>query len=233
MKAEILSHMGDDLTVVNAARVSFNKQVKALGSSGTEDIQTPILQDRDIKLIKYLANNKHLSPFGHCFVSFRITCPIFVSRQLVKHSYLRINEVSRRYVSSDPEIYYPDIWRSKAEDKKQGSGEALGYNGQNISIVEYSETVGRALRCYERLLDAGVCEEQARLCLPQSAYTQFYWSGSLDAFAKMCSLRCADDAQAETRVIANQISSAMSQLYPVSWQALTGRDWMAEFLEKV
>jgi len=233
MKAEILSHMGDDLTVVNAARVSFDKQVKALGSSGTENIQSPILRDKDVKLITYLAQNKHLSPFGHCFVSFRITCPIFVSRQLVKHSYLRINEVSRRYVSSDPEIYYPDVWRSKAEDKKQGSGEAVGYSSTNTAIVEYSETVGRALRCYERLLNEGVCEEQARLCLPQSAYTQFYWSGSLDAFAKMCVLRCADDAQAETRVVANQISSAMSQLYPVSWHALTGKDWMAEYLEKV
>jgi thymidylate synthase (FAD) len=233
MKAEILSHMGDDLTVVNAARVSFDKQVKSLGSIGTDDNQIPVLHDRDKKLIKYLARHKHLSPFGHCFVSFRITCPIFVSRQLVKHSYLRINEVSRRYVSSEPEIYYPDFWRSKAEDKKQGSGGSLEYAGQNTAIDEYSQLVGRALRCYDKLLQAGVAEEQARMCLPQSAYTQFYWSGSLDAFAKMCVLRCAEDAQAETRVIANQISNIMSHMYPVSWEALTGNDWMAKYLEKV
>ena len=225
MNAEIIESMGTDITVANAARVSFQKETTGLGWAGNDDVLVPVLHDRDVKLIKYLAKYKHFSPFGHCFVSFRVTCPIFVSRQLVKHSYLRINEESRRYISSEPELFYPDVWRSKSKDKKQGSDGPLDLEGQNTAIISYTRSVNSAIACYHTLLKTGVAEEQARMCLPLATYTQFIWSGSLDAWAKMCVLRCAEDSQTETRVIANQISRKMEQLYPHSWAALLGKDW--------
>ena len=206
MKVDYINHMGSDLTVVNAARVSFDKQSNWEYSGDSYD-----LSKQDQKLIKYLAREGHLSPFGHCFASFRIKAPIFVRSQLVKHEYLRMNEVSRRSVDTTPEFYTPDVWRGKAKDKKQGSeGEVKGIE------VDWSHN----LKDYELLLSSGVAPEQARMVLPQSMYTEWYWSGSLDAFANMCKLRCKPDAQQETRYIADLISKEMSEIYPYSWEAL-------------
>lgn len=223
ISAKLIDHMGSDLSVVNAARVSFNKKSKAHGYTKIDEGPSiPILRDKDKKLIAYLASHKHLSPFGHCFATFYVKAPIFVARQLVKHEYLRLNEISRRYVKSEPELFFPDWWRESVDDKKQGSGGRLDDDRANEAIVTSMQQTQDAVYKYNKLLKLGVCEEQARMILPQNMITEFYWSGSLDAFAKMCKLRRSDDAQAETKRIAIDIHCHMTNIYPHSWQALQG-----------
>ena len=202
MKATLLNHMGDDNTVVDAARVSFKKGHKEF------------TEEQNHRLIKYLAEHEHYSPFGHCFASFHVKAPIFVRAQLVKHEYLRMNEVSRRYVDSTPEFYTPDVWRGRPVDKKQGSSGVVDYG----TISDYLDD---CLYQYENMIREGVAPEQARMVLPQSMMTEWYWSGSLDAFANMAKLRCKPDTQEETRLIANQISEQMLEKFPVSWSELT------------
>lgn len=364
--ATYIDHMGSDLSVVNAARVSFGKESE-WDFLGTE-IWDCTLKAKDAKLIKYLAEHKHFSPFGHAFASFHVKAPIFVARQLVKHKFLRINEVSRRYVTSEPEFYIPDTWRKMAENVKQGSSKeqlvlegvkvckychtglnflrkedekmkvfcstgcqgsfyrkhtdkgwatakhsslresalkrgihfdltvqevmevgrpkfckyleveldyaatkvspnspsinrvdpSIGYVKGNLEVISnkansmllnatkeelktfiknvsltqfgvFTESAnsvdsfyGEMKQLYKRLVDGGMCAEQARMFMPTSQMTEFYWSGSLDAFADMCKLRCKDDTQYETRLVADQISEKMKQLFPVSWGALVG-----------
>ena len=207
ISATYLKHMGDDLDVVNAAKVSFAKESKEF-------------DDNSVRLIKYLAKHKHMSPFGHCFASFHVKAPIFVARQLVKHKFLRWNEVSRRYVDDEPEFYVPDVWRGRSADKKQGSDGVVKLEGVDEQIVD--DYAAEALTAYQVLLEAGVAPEQSRMVLPQSTMTEWWWSGSLDAFADMCNLRCKPDTQYETRLVADQISDKMRELFPVSWQALRG-----------
>jgi len=209
IKATYINHMGNDLTVANAARVSFGK------TSEMEDDPwgPPKLKAKDDKLIRYLAKHKHISPFGHCFASFHVKAPIFVARQLVKHKFLRWNEISRRYVDDEPELYTPYAWRGRSADKKQGS-EGV------VNVGDWGSSGWAALKAYKDLLSHGVAPEQARMELPQSTMTEWYWSGSLDAFADMCNLRCKPDTQAETREVADQISDKMKELFPVSWEAL-------------
>ena len=371
IKTTYIDHMGSDISVVNAARVSFNRESEPLKWEWLDlgnrcgDLLS-VLEERDIKLIQYLAKHKHLSPFGHCFASFHIKAPIFVARQLVKHKFLRINEVSRRYVTSEPEFYIPETWRKMAENVKQGSSKeqlvlegvkvckychteleflrkedekmkvfcstncqgafyrkhtdkgwatakhsslresamkrgihfdlsvqdvmdigrpkicryleveldymatkvspnspsvnridpSLGYVRGNIEIISnkansmllnatkeelktFIKNVGltqfgvftesansvegfyeEMKHLYRRLIDGGMCAEQARMFMPTSQMTEFYWSGSLDAFAAMCKLRCASDTQYESQVVANQISEVMGKIFPVSWDAL-------------
>ena len=211
-----IDHMGSDLSVVNAARVSFGKKSEELGFVARGDkCLRPIIHDTDKRLIKYLAKHKHMSPFGHAFASFHVKAPIFVARQLVKHKFLRWNEISRRYVDDEPEFYEPDEWRGRADDKKQGSGTAL--TDQDIHIGTTQRIV---FMLYESMLSKGVCPEQARMVLPQNTMTEWYWSGSLDAFSDMCKLRCKEDTQLETRIVANTISEEMNYLFPVSWESL-------------
>ena len=206
-----IDHMGTDLSVANAARVSFGKR----SEMDTSDVWgPPKLKDKDAKLIRYLAKHKHISPFGHCFASFHVKAPVFVARQLVKHKFLRWNEISRRYVDHEPEFYQPTEWRGRSVDKKQGSKGVVDV-GKIGDISLTSKTL------YNSLIDRGVCPEQARMVLPQSMMTEWYWSGSLDAFADMCNLRCKPDTQAETRFVADAISEEMDKLFPVSWEALT------------
>jgi thymidylate synthase (FAD) len=215
IEATFIDHMGDDLSVVNAARVSFGKVSKLICTDliqGTYD-----MSKGDKRLIKYLAKHKHISPFGHAFASFHVKAPIFVARQLVKHKFLRWNEISRRYVSNDPEFYTPTL-RSSSVDKKQGSGDVLGDSIRQDEVVRHAHI--ESLKQYKYLLNTGVCEEQARAVLPLSHMTEWYWSGSLDAFADMCRLRCKPDTQAETRIVSDQISNHMAKLFPVSWEAL-------------
>lgn len=212
-----IDHMGSDLSVVNAARVSFGKQ--STWEEPFEDCDTSLLKlsERDTKLIHYLAKHKHLSPFGHAFASFHVKSPIFVARQLVKHKFLRINEVSRRYVTSEPEFYVPDVWRGRSADKKQGSDGVVKDFWVSSEVMAHNDN---AFALYRDMLLEGVAPEQARMVLPQSTMTEWYWSGSLDAFAAMCKLRCASDTQYESRLVADQISDKMSELFPVSWDAL-------------
>ena len=223
----LIDHMGTDLSVVNAARVSFGKKSESLGSVTANGVTRQVLHDTDTKLINYLAKHKHTSPFGHCFASFHIKAPVFVARQLVKHKFLRWNEISRRYVDTKPEFYVPDVWRGKAEDKKQGSDgvieeatHILYSNNEFYGCIDKTDPYYQCLQSYEGLLRLGVCPEQARMVLPQSTMTEWYWSGSLDAFADMCNLRCTGDTQYETRLVANQICDSMKKLFPVSWFAL-------------
>jgi thymidylate synthase (FAD) len=229
--------MGTDLTVANAARVSFGKQ----SEMDTSDVWgPPTLKDKDAKLIQYLAKHKHISPFGHCFASFHIKAPVFVARQLVKHKFLRWNEISRRYVDEKPEFYVPTEWRGKSADKKQGSSSEVvkmlhwiiedpdlsvdghtHYDNVSDNPNRWSSYVNKqAIDLYNAMINSGVCPEQARMVLPQSMMTEWYWSGSLDAFADMCKLRCASDTQAETQEVAWAISLKMEDLFPVSWVAL-------------
>jgi thymidylate synthase (FAD) len=246
IKATYVDHMGSDLSVVNAARVSFGKKSAWANQGdvdenyyGPDSAVKPKLSDRDTKLIKYLAKHEHFSPFGHAFASFHVKAPIFVARQLVKHKFLRWNEISRRYVDDEPDFYVPDVWRGRSADKKQGSeGEVLGVWDLEVSTGavswdEYDPTIEDVTTCpmnfmeaqmqfYKQLVDEGVAPEQARMVLPQSTMTEWYWSGSLDAFANMCILRLKSDTQYESRLVAQQISEKMAELFPVSWKALVG-----------
>jgi len=205
--------MGNDLTVVNAARVSFGKESEWDYEESDAYSFKQHMKDKDKKLIKYLAKHKHMSPFGHCFASLHIKAPVFVARQLVKHKFLRWNEISRRYTDSEPEFYEPTEWRGRSADKKQGSAGIVTVSDNGFNEIALTE--------YEYLLDLGVCPEQARMVLPQSMMTEWYWSGSLDAFADMCNLRCKSDTQYETQLVAWDIFFEMKELFPVSWTALT------------
>ena len=204
IKATLIDHMGSDVTVVNAARVSFGKKIDRMYTKPEDD-----------KLIRYLAEHKHMSPFGHCFASFHVKAPIFVARQLVKHKFLRWNEISRRYVDSEPEFYVPDQWRGRSADKKQGSEGVWQPDHHQLD-----RAIGQVKDLYDQMIYDGAAPELARMVLPQSTMTEWYWSGSLDAFADMCNLRCASDTQVETQEVATQISDRMRKLFPVSWAAL-------------
>ena len=211
IEATYIDHMGDDLTIVNSARVSFGKKSDWLQRVYSGEAQ--LLPDKDIKLIHYLAKHNHKSPFNHVSTTFHVKAPIFVARQLQKHEYMPWNEISRRYVDSEPEFYQPDVWRGRSADKKQGS-EGV------VDVGDWGDTNWACLIAYKDLLSHGVAPEQARMVLPQSMITEWFWSGSLYAFAKMCGLRLQDDAQYETRLVAEQIEDIMIKLYPVSWKAL-------------
>jgi thymidylate synthase (FAD) len=207
---ELIDHMGSDASVVNAARVSFGKRIKEMSEG-------------DTKLIKYLAKHNHWSPFGHASLQFRIKAPVFVARQLVKHTVgLVWNEISRRYVDYEPEFYEVDKWRGKPVDKKQGSSEKeIEWVSRSQRTDTLKSTVENlALHNYKVLLDAGVAPEQARMILPQSMFTEWWWSGSLYAFSRVCNLRCALDAQYETRIVANLINDECERLFPISWTEL-------------
>jgi thymidylate synthase (FAD) len=207
-----IDHMGSDLSVVNAARVSFGKKSEWMPRINYgEEL---VLKPKDAKLIKYLAKHQHKSPFNHTFVTFHVKAPIFVARQLQKHEYMPWNEISRRYVDNKPEFYQPEEWRGRSADKKQGSD---GTVKSNANVPYFNDTM---LGVYTQLLDEGVAPEQARMVLPQSMMTEWYWSGTLFAFAKMSSLRLKEDTQEETQLVAQKIALTMAKIYPVSWEAL-------------
>lgn len=225
MKITLIDHMGSDLSVVNAARVSFEKESTwELGCEISKDYKASTvkkLSPADVKLINYLACHKHTSPFNHAFATFRVKAPIFVARQLVKHKFMPWNEVSRRYVSSEPEMHVME-WREAADNVKQGSGGAL--TGVKLKVADeiFANLIDHSLYAYEDLLDLGVCPEQARAALLLNTMTEWIWSGSLGAIADMCRLRLDAHSQAESREVAMAIAGAMSALFPVSWAALMG-----------
>ena len=211
MNVVLVDKMGSDLSVVNAARVSFAKKHEAFK------------EPSDTKLIQYLARHGHWTPFGHCTLSFHITAPIFVARQLVKHQVgLVWNEVSRRYVDGKPEYWMPEHWRKRAEDKKQGSSDEYvdWLSGEERTSTRVYHVSKLAVHTYETLIGAGVAPEQARMVLPQSTLTEWYWTGTLYAFSRICNLRCKPDTQLETQTIANEIDENARTEFPVSWSAL-------------
>ena len=213
MEVRLVDHMGSDLSVVNAARVSFAKTSEWDVVPDAGPVEGYLKVD-DERLIKYLAKHNHWSPFGHASMQFHIKAPVFVARQLVKHQVgLVWNEVSRRYVDDEVEFYEPTEWRLAAENKKQGSSD---------ETVPFSVTPTHewCRQTYKNLLNAGVAPEMARMVLPQSMYTEWYWSGTLYAFARVCNLRCKPDAQKETQMVADQIDVLAKELFPNSWEAL-------------
>lgn len=225
----LLDNSGSDLSVVNAARVSFAKESTWTNVGEYEHAGGELeLSEKDSKLIAYLAKHRHKSPFNHAFMSFRVKAPIFVARQLVKHEYLPWNEVSRRYVTDEPEFYFPEYWRKKADNVKQGSSDesvSVLYENEpyfpDMTVDEVVKDVTyTSLETYQNMLKAGVCPEQARMILPQNTMTEWIWSGTLYAFAKMCVLRLDSHTQKETRQVAEAIDKEAKVLYPISWQQL-------------
>jgi len=220
IEVTLIDKMGTDLSVVNAARVSFNKESEWDNTIGNDEhgiYYEKVLNDTDCKLLNYLATHNHWSPFSHAFASFRIKAPIFVARQLVKHTVgLAWNEVSRRYVSTEPEFYLPDYWRKSASSVKQGSS--------NVTAGYFDPVAKKAtelcLSAYILMLNEGVCAEQARMILPQNTMTEWIWSGSLYAYARICNLRLDSHTQKETQIVAQQINNYMKDLFPESWKVL-------------
>ena len=244
MNVDLVDHMGNDLSIVNAARVSFDKvgewqDVEYIDEqSDIEVAGTGVLSEGDTKLIGYLAKHNHWSPFSHAFMSFRIKAPIFVARQMVKHQVgLAWNEVSRRYVDDSPEFFAPDGWRGKPDGSiKQGSGtntvpivgarvpvvlaDSGDWSAGNVALINHTKLCDAATRLYEHMIAEGVAPEMARMVLPQSMMTEWIWSGSVYAFARVCNLRLDPHAQAESRVIADAIHQNAKELFPASWAAL-------------
>jgi len=229
MKAELICYLGTDLTVVNAARVSFDKESEwEVNHSVRKE-----LSSKDAALIRYLASHDHFTPFTHCMITLRETVPIFVARQRFKHTIgFSYNEVSRRYVDDTPEFYLPDLWRFKADNVKQGS-HYTGLTSQEVNgklrdkeeanglIMSPEEIYDDCMKTYKQLLSIGVCAEQARMVLPQSMYTSYYVTGSLSAFARAYKLRIDKHAQKEIQELAESWNNIIKDLFPVSWKALT------------
>jgi len=250
---------GSDLSVVNAARRSFNTRSEWNWSkeleSGTGDGRT--LKDKDKRLLEFLSRGMtaadfytlkewfyeqadpefsdtlldklwqwrntptHDTPFNHTFISFEVQAPIFVRAQLVKHEYLIMSEFSRRYITDDIKFYEPDVWRGQAADKKQGSAGVVDVMDSYFHADDLGNTISEGtLNLYKNLLAEGVAPEQARMVLPQSTMTEWTWSGTLGAFAKMCTLRLHPEAQYEARLVAQQVYKYLKEYYPVGAKAL-------------
>lgn len=227
MKAELVDHMGSDLTVVNAARVSFDKTSSFVDADGHVE-QLPgnfiqpngqVLREEDVKLIKYLASHGHWTPASHPVIQMRETVPIFVARQRFKHMVgFTYNEVSRRYVDDTPEFHFPDVWRSRPDKHiKQGSG------GDHPRSLEWKDKYGllidHAVSLYEEMIADGVAPEQARMVLPQSMLTSYYVTGSLFAWARATKQRVDAHAQYEIQLLGKQWDAIIEPLFPVSWAA--------------
>jgi thymidylate synthase (FAD) len=195
---ELVSHFGDDLMIVNVARVSYGKQVSSF-------------DEKDIKLLNYLVNHKHTSPFRHPQLQFRITCPIYVERQLFKHQVgLSVNSISGRYVDFSDTYSKVNEWRKQSKSSKQGS-EGLVDNQVECQFIEES-VIETCKNAYKRLIDLGVSKEQARTILPLNLNTSFIWTGSLLAFIHLFNLRIKPDAQQETREIAQKMLDAIKNI---------------------
>lgn len=218
MHVELLDSMGDDLAVVNAARVSFDKESTWKWENDWEHDSK--LCEKDEKLIGYLAKHNHWTPFAHTAIKFRVTMPIYVARQLAKHQVGGVvNEVSRRYVSDAPVLDVPSTWRKAAANVKQGSSDDLVLIDSAMQ-TQIDKTMDVCLTLYDDLLLKGVCPEQARVVIPICSETTWIWTGSLVFFARVCKLRLDPHAQKETKDVAQEIGKHMAELFPVSWKAL-------------
>lgn len=213
IKVELIDVMGNDLTVVNAARVSFDKESEEL-------------TQKDEKLIGYLARHEHWTPFAHPQITLRETIPIFVARQRFKHTVGFVyNEVSRRYVDDVPSFYVPSAWRGRPDGSvKQGSGDTLldevVVYDRLLPTDAYMLFLDHAQNLYEGMIQAGIAPEQARMVLPQSMMTSYYVTGSLAAFARAYKQRTDQHAQKEIRDLAVEWDNIIRNLFPVAWAAL-------------
>jgi len=210
MKVELIDSAGGDLSVVNSARVSFNKS-------------TTDMEGRDVRLIEYLAKHRHDTPFRHNFIQLRCSVPLFLARQLMKHQAgLTWNEESRRYVDDIPEFFKPDGWRKRPDDSiKQGSGGHHPYSPKWQRLYEHR--VEESVELYRMMLEDGVAPEMARMVLPQSMMVNFIWSGNLLAFYHVYALRSGEGAQEEAKVFAELLKEAIEPEFPYSWAALEAR----------
>lgn len=240
MKAELIDFMGDDITVVNAARVSFDKESDwCFDESYVRPITLePViyLSEKDQKLISYLAKHNHWTPFSHVMITMRETVPIFVARQRFKHMVgFTYNEVSRRYVDDEPEFYVPEVWRGKPENAKQGSSDEI-LNDIKLELMHPGDTVKSDLtvdhsykvflwyasKLYKGMIDAGVAPEQARMVLPQSMYTSYYCTGSLAAWARAYKQRIDPHSQKEIQDLAKMWGNVIGEIKGLenSWKVL-------------
>jgi thymidylate synthase (FAD) len=209
-RVELLETFGDDLTVVNAARVSLGKHVSEF-------------TDRDAKLIKYLATHEHVSPFFHPQARFRLRMPIWMAREWFRHTVgFARNEVSRRYVDDPPTFFLPDAVRTRAPSIKQGSGDDI-HPKSELLLENMTLLFNNALTCYTNYIEMGVPPEQARMILPQSMMTEFIETGSLAAYARLYALRTSQDAQKEIRDVAEAVGRELAKVFPVSWETLTSQ----------
>jgi len=216
MNVDYIQHTGSDLSVVNAARVSFDVESEM---EQNDLFGPPELAEKDARLISYLARHEHTSPFNHTFITLRVKAPLFVARQLVKHKFMPWNEISRRYVDSVPEFYWGDL-RQAADNVKQGSGGYVGDKQQELTMHEFQRVAEGAINAYLNALDDGICAEQARMILPQNMYTEWYWSGTLGAWADMYKLRIDAHSQKETQEVAAMCGDIIAPLFPVAWKSL-------------
>jgi thymidylate synthase (FAD) len=217
MKAELINYMGDDLSVVNAARVSFDKM-----SEWQLDLYEDVwaLRDEDARLIQYLAKHGHWTPFAHTAITFRVSAPVPIRTQCFKHKVgFTENEESRRYISSRPELFVPDEFREKADKVKQGSGERHEYSEE--WLFRYQRRCTDMILLYEEMIEDGVCPEQARFVLPQGVLVNWMWTGNLASYARFYNQRTDPHAQQEVADLADLIGEQIARLFPVSWKALT------------
>ena len=220
-RVEYVDHMGSDLSVVNAARVSFDKTSEWEDKHFANGREKGHLNVADGKLIRYLAKHNHWTPFGHAHMSIRVKAPIFVARQLVKHQVgLVWNEVSRRYVSTPPEFYWPAALNGAAANVKQGSTGTAHENSPSF-IHAARRSITELAKLYDDMIEAGVAPEDARMFLPLNMYTEWVWSGSLAAWARVCKLRLDPHSQIHTRLFAEGIAKIAGHLFPASFEALT------------
>lgn len=208
MTIEIISSMGDDRTVVNAARVSFSKHVSSFDEKG------------DSRLLKFLLKHNHFTPFTHPQLTLRIKMPIFIARQWFKHMVgFSRNEVSRRYVDMAPEFFLPEFFRERADNKKQGSSDFPCAQSKTL-IDETSALYAKCEKHYNMLIASQVCPEQARMVLPQSMMTEFYETGSLSAYLRLIQLRTESTAQKEIQVYAKEVETILKALFPHTMRAV-------------
>ncbi len=221
---ELVDHMGSDLSVVNAARVSFNKESSWDSEPHWSGSQERKLSAKDSKLIRYLAEHKHWTPFAHTGITLRIKAPISIRTQLFKHKVGFVeNEISRRYVSYEPDLYYPYFRGKPSNGAKQGSDDFItDPKVKEIIDKKYRDVAEQSITIYDELLEAGVAPEQARFVLPQGVYTEWWWTGSLSAYARVYTQRIDPHAQWEVREYARAIGEIIEPLFPESWTVLTG-----------
>ena len=229
---DYVDHMGTDLTVCNAARVSFNNEsewgldfdaIERLKSCPYNKDDVRMLKDKDAKLIRYLAKHNHWTPFAHPQITLRIKAPVSIRTQFFKHKQgFTENEISRRYVTFEPEFYTP-IWRNKPTGgAKQGSEDFVENQTEaNIYSMAYNFVCKEAIKNYNHLIKNGIAPEQARFVLPQGMYTEWYWTGSLAAYARFYKQRVDDHAQWEVREYAKAVGKIIEPYFPVSWKQLT------------
>lgn len=225
IKAELLDYMGDDLAVVNAARVSFNKESEWIPQNqGLGYCRPRELYEKDEKLINYLAKHGHWTPFAHTALKFRVAAPVPIRTQCFKHKIGMVeNEESRRYISSTPEIFIPEFFRAKPDGSiKQGSGHM--HNESERWLYEYDVATSRCVEIYEEMVADGVCPEQARFILPQGAIVNWIWTGNLVSFANFYNKRTDTNAQKEVQYLAEEIGKQIEDIFPVSWKALVNKE---------